>query len=612
MQKNLRFFFLTLPSIRIKITEMRAHISKFMISLLVLLPTWIRVVANDDIDKYAYPDLVIPQETPTSLEQIKAVLEQNDQYFKDIEILDNRAYPGKQSLLFYFLQQLDASDSELKVPFYQRAVISNYVGPDALTVLYTNGYDIYDPGDIAIDNITQELNANEIEVEHRYHGESKPSEASYAPNGPLTSENYWDKCRATYASHDLCTLVNTLKKLHIFTGKWLSTGLSKDGMTTTFLAMHYPNTCDAYLPFCAPFCKSMHEPITDVLNYKYLEFMKEEDKITGQNMAELWEKSWYAISDAVNNPELRRRLMDIQKENMLNQGMTISDTEALYTVIDNFLGSQWTKITYFHVSDWARFIPARVAPDAEVTNQMVEDMNFYLNLDFYDIFNVQESQTRKYIRRKDNLREHINRNIRRRTPGMPPSEVILQIDPYDVQSIAELGSHCMDFPCIKEVLENAGYSYDDFTRFLDTYQKPPYSIIMQLYPFTPIEPQVKEFVKTTDCKILFVYGQYDPWSSAGIQDSDIPASQTNVQRILVPAGVHSSRVSDGAAYSPLDPNIGRTIIEKTKNMLSLTTGINPILNSPKEEGQIYNLAGQRVANSYRGFVIKNGKKKYLR
>ena len=55
--------------------------------------------------------------------------------------------------------------------------------------------------------------------------------------------------------------------------------------------------------------------------------------------------------------------------------MTISDTEALYTVIDNFLGSQWTKITYFHVSDWARFIPARVAPDAEVTNQMVEDMN---------------------------------------------------------------------------------------------------------------------------------------------------------------------------------------------------------------------------------------------
>ncbi len=38
------------------------------------------------------------------------------------------------------------------------------------------------------------------------------------------------------------------------------------------------------------------------------------------------------------------------------------------------------------------------------------------------------------------------------------------------------------------------------------------------------------------------------------------------------------------------------------------TGVSPLLTSPEEEGQGYNMAGQKVGESYKGIVIRNGKK----
>lgn len=586
---------------------------RFIIGLmLVAAPAWTGIVANDDVDRYAYPDLVIPQESPSSLEQIKEVFEQNSQYFHDVEIINNTHYPGMKTLFFRFLQHLDPSEGEEDVCFYQRAVITNYTGPDAVTVMNTNGYDLDVSEDFHVDDIALELNANYLAVEHRYHGESLPPASSYAPEGPLTSENYWSKCRAVYASHDLCTLVNTLKKLRIFTGKWLSTGTSKNGMTTTFLAMHYPNTCDAYLPFCAPFCKSMEDPIMDVIHYKYSGFLEEEDKLTGQNSAEVWQRSCDLLTDILSNPQLLQRMMDIQRD--LWERPSMPDAEACFRVVLSYMDSQWTRAIYLHVSDWARYLPARVAPDQEITDDLLRDIYTFIYISYYEIIEERNKQARALVRNFINLQDTQDADSRHRAPGEPPTKSILSADPYDVQCMIELGHYAFSLPSqIKEAVEKAGYSYDELIRRWNTFNFKPYTTLRQYYPFTPIEPEVKEFVKTTHCQILFVYGQYDPWTSAGIQDSDIPASQTNVQRILVPAGVHSNRVSSGAYYSPLDPSIGQTIIEKTRNMLGLPTGINGLASAPSPHGgQIYNLAGQRVGTGYRGLVIRNGRKVYQR
>ena len=46
----------------------------------------------------------------------------------------------------------------------------------------------------------------------------------------------------------------------------------------------------------------------------------------------------------------------------------------------------------------------------------------------------------------------------------------------------------------------------------------------------------------------------------------------------------------------------------TGNSVSITTAINTIEADKAQDGVIYNLAGQKVDNSYKGLIIKNGKK----
>jgi hypothetical protein len=52
---------------------------------------------------------------------------------------------------------------------------------------------------------------------------------------------------------------------------------------------------------------------------------------------------------------------------------------------------------------------------------------------------------------------------------------------------------------------------------------------------------VKEFLegmKTTPCKILFVFGGSDPWTGAAISD-DIVSANANISKLIVFEGVHT-------------------------------------------------------------------------
>jgi len=52
--------------------------------------------------------------------------------------------------------------------------------------------------------------------------------------------------------------------------------------------------------------------------------------------------------------------------------------------------------------------------------------------------------------------------------------------------------------------------------------------------------QVKKFIKTTDSKILFIYGEWDPWSASGFE---VPAKD-NLLKIVKPEGSHTSRINN--------------------------------------------------------------------
>ncbi len=130
-------------------------------------------------------------------------------------------------------QALDHSDSS-KGFFYQKAFLL-HKGFDRPTVMNTAGYDRKEP---LIFELTKLLTANQIDIEHRYFGDSKPDTLDY---------NYLNFEQATGDLH----YINQLLK-NIYSGKWVSTGISKGGTTTIMYRYFYPNDVDVSVPYVAP------------------------------------------------------------------------------------------------------------------------------------------------------------------------------------------------------------------------------------------------------------------------------------------------------------------------------------------------------------------------
>lgn len=82
------------------------------------------------------------------------------------------------------------------------------------------------------------LNCNQIIVEHRYFGESVPE--------PFN----WKYLDIKQAAADHHRIIQKLKEF--YTGKWISTGISKGGSTVIFHKRFYPEDVDASVAYVAP------------------------------------------------------------------------------------------------------------------------------------------------------------------------------------------------------------------------------------------------------------------------------------------------------------------------------------------------------------------------
>ncbi len=130
-------------------------------------------------------------------------------------------------------QPLDHKHPE-KGYFYQRVFLSHkdYSGP---TAIITNGYGR--PTN-RITEIAKLAAANQIQVEHRYFLESSPDSLDY---------DYLNFEQVTADLHKLNTIFRT-----IYSGKWISSGISKGGTTTIFYRYFYPDDVDVSIPYVAP------------------------------------------------------------------------------------------------------------------------------------------------------------------------------------------------------------------------------------------------------------------------------------------------------------------------------------------------------------------------
>jgi hypothetical protein len=161
-------------------------------------------------------------------------------------------------------QPIDHKDLK-KGHFYQRVFLSHR-GFDKPVVFVTEGYE---QPRIYYNELTSLLNANQIEVEHRYFGISTPDSIDY------------DFLNLEQEASDLHH-INALFK-EIYSGKWISTGISKGGQNSIYYRYFFPGDVDVTIPYVAPINLSL----SDERIFKFF--------------------------DTVNTSECRKKITDFQK-----------------------------------------------------------------------------------------------------------------------------------------------------------------------------------------------------------------------------------------------------------------------------------------------------------
>lgn len=138
-------------------------------------------------------------------------------------------------------QPLDHNNPK-SVTFKQRVYLLHR-GETAPTVLALEGYSA---GFNRQYELTKILQANQVLVEHRYFGKSVPEKID------------WDYLTVKQSAADHHEIVKLFKK--IYSGKWISTGVSKGGQTTVFYKRFYPDDVDVAVPYVAPMNYSLEDP----------------------------------------------------------------------------------------------------------------------------------------------------------------------------------------------------------------------------------------------------------------------------------------------------------------------------------------------------------------
>jgi hypothetical protein len=133
--------------------------------------------------------------------------------------------------------------------FNQRVYIS-HIDPSRPVVFVTAGYDAkyYYTSEIA-----SELKCNQVMVEHRYFGRSKPDSLDW---------RFLDTWQAASDDHRIVELFREL-----YPGQWISTGISKGGQTVIYHSFYYPDDVDVRVPYVAP----LNYQVEDKRIYSFLD-----------------------------------------------------------------------------------------------------------------------------------------------------------------------------------------------------------------------------------------------------------------------------------------------------------------------------------------------------
>ena len=227
--------------------------------------------------------------------------------------------------------------------FRQKAFLF-YVGSDRPTVLYTCGYTLFDHfRQLPFIDIAYNMNANLVMVEHRYFGNSKPA-----------NDNRWTYLTVSQAAADHHAIIQALKPL--LPREWVSTGTSKDGMTSLFLRYFYPDDITVTTAFCAPFMNSLN-------NLSLGRYMQEESG-TPEERSQMIALMGRLLQNGEQG--LYVRLLQLLQANHLNTDLTFTG------YVNGCLGYFFSFFSY--KTPATRQLPALDMPDDQFLTTIFEEV----------------------------------------------------------------------------------------------------------------------------------------------------------------------------------------------------------------------------------------------
>lgn len=467
-----------------------------------------------------------------ALSDIDAINDINVQYTED----------GEDSIFFFnFAQPLDHHHPE-KGSFVQH-VAMKFVGFDKDVVLYTHGYAMGTTADKIGDvDLRQHLNANMVNVEHRYFGSSLPGASDELDYTYLDAEQQ---------SYDLHNIVQTLKQHFFKTGKWVSTGTSKDGITSALYAYYSDQNgwkdIDVFVPFCAPFMTGTTEngafSCMDSSVGIYQMQMCGSGYPEGSDEAVAYKRIKQFYNAICTNQVVRNAcihtvgitspanyLKIVEQYNNHSLYSTGDLDKDLTALVYNYATEKFFNFfSLLSFSKWAKLVPdpVKAATDNEELNNLTTFISMSLNQLADSIKTLSKREQVQSLTRSGDYEERYWEYLKE-----------LRIDhtmPYEVQAFKELGYADIDYSLVDGIfltaqqVENVNYIFSVQHKYHSLYPQDKGKLMRDF----------RQWVYTENTQpIIFVYAKNDPWTGARPDDAAI--QQNSMTTLIIdPIATHN-------------------------------------------------------------------------
>lgn len=516
--------------------------------------------------------------TPEKPDEPEEVVKTASEVLKEIEgvsdIKEEKDEDGNSVTSFYFKQPIDHKNPAAGT-FVQYCVL-HYKGSKHTTVMHTHGYSITTSKNAKVRQLelAKILDANYLAVEHRYYyrsiiGLTEEDTIKGIPSTKVQNE-YWKYNTAEQSTADLHNIVTALKKSGYFDGKWVSSGVSKNGILTALYAYFYPNDMDVYVPFCAPFCDGAET--TGIGKWLTNE--------SGGKGTDLQKAVWDVLNRMTTDDKLRDELANLYKEEHGGDAkiQKYSTATAMLALTYSYMANMFYKFCYRPTDEWDGVIPNENSSAALYYGFITLGKTKY----WERLKNLRQLWDDEELKGDDDYEDEIDDDYedeedwdfdedddpmssRRAASSWTLKFHSFLNTIYFVHAASELGYFLYDWTILPEnhLLSDSNIKWLKNKQTITRYNK--------WYDVKYDDRMMKSFLdfvknnRTKDkCKMLFVYGGNDPWTGAAIPDPD--KDDPCVKKYVVPNGTHNAFLTNPEYYRPEDKDyIVNTVKEWLKD-----------------------------------------------